>query len=51
MVCTHWAMELRLGAQYSFMSFSLQEEGGWSVEGGGKGGGDVCWEDMCAETS
>ena len=38
-------MELRLGAQYNFMSFSLQEEGGWRlgegrVECGGEGGGE-----------
>jgi len=28
MVCTHWAMEASVGAQYSFISFSLQEDGG-----------------------
>ena len=32
---------MRLGAQYNFMSFSLQEEGGWSVEGRGDGEGSM----------
>ena len=45
-------MELRLGAQYNFMSFSLQEEGGWSVgEGGGErgssGGKGGVWRREC----
>jgi len=28
MVCTHWAIEASVGTQYSFMSFSLQEDEG-----------------------